>query len=170
MIFLADFSVIRPDPGLFLWAVVIFLVFWFVIGKYAFKPIANALKEREASIQNSLDQAKLAQEKMEQLKAENEVLIQEARVEKAKILAEAKEMHTKILNEAKEQAKAEASKIVERAKTDIENEKEAAFADLKNQIGSMALVIAEQILEKNLSSDSEQVEYADKLLKNLNLN
>lgn len=170
MIFLADFSVIRPDPGLFIWAVVIFLVFWFVIGKFAFRPIANALKEREASIQNSLDQAKLAQEKMEQLKAENEVLIQEARIEKAKILAEAKEMHTKILNEAKEQAKTEASKIVARAKTDIENEKEAAFADLKNQIGSLALVIAEQILEKNLSSDHSQVEYADKLLNKLNLN
>lgn len=170
MIFLADFSVIRPDPGLFIWAVIIFLAFWFLVAKFGFKPIANALKEREKSIQNSLDQAKLAQEKMEQLKGENEALLQEARIERAKILAEAKEMHTKILNEAKEQAKAEASKIVHRAKTDIENEKEAAFADLKNQIGSLALVIAEQILEKNLSSDKSQVEYADKLLNNLNLN
>jgi F-type H+-transporting ATPase subunit b len=170
MIFLADFSVIRPDPGLLFWSVLIFLLFWFLIGKFAFKPIANSLKEREASIQDSLDQAKLAQEKMETLKNENEKLLQEARAEKAKILAEAKEVHTKIINEAKEHAKLEASKIVERAKSDIENEKEAAFADLKNKIGSIALVIAEQILEKNLSSDKAQVEYADSLLNKMNLN
>lgn len=170
MIFLADFSVIRPDPGLLFWSVLIFLLFWFLIGKFAFKPIATSLKEREASIQDSLDQAKLAQEKMETLKNENEKLLQEARAEKAKILAEAKDVHTRIINEAKEQAKLEASKIVERAKSDIENEKDAAFADLKNKIGSMALVIAEQILEKNLSSDKAQVEYADSLLNKMNLN
>lgn len=170
MIFLADFSVIRPDPGLFVWSVLIFLAFWFLAAKFGFKPIANALKDREKNIQNSLDQAKLAQEKMEQLKSENESLLQEARIERAKMLTEAKEMHSKILNEAKEQAKTEASKIVARAKIDIENEKEAAFADLKNQVSSIALVIAEQILEKNLSSDKSQVEYADTLLKKMNLN
>lgn len=170
MIFLADFSVIRPDPGLLFWSVLIFLLFWFLIGKFAFKPIANSLKEREASIQDSLDQAKLAQEKMETLKNENEKLLQEARAEKAKILAEAKDVHTRIINEAKEQAKLEASKIVERAKNEIETEKDAAFADLKNKVGSMALVIAEQILEKNLSSDKAQVEYADSLLNKMNLN
>lgn len=170
MIFLADFSVIRPDPGLLFWSVLIFLLFWFLIGKFAFKPIANSLKEREASIQDSLDQAKLAQEKMETQKNENEKLLQEARAEKAKILAEAKDVHTRIINEAKEQAKLEASKIVERAKNEIENEKDAAFADLKNKVGSMALVIAEQILEKNLSSDKAQVEYADSLLNKMNLN
>jgi F-type H+-transporting ATPase subunit b len=170
MIFLADFSVIRPEPGLLFWSVVIFLLFWFLIGKFAFKPIANSLKEREASIQDSLDQAKLAQEKMETLKNENEKLLQEARAEKTKILAEAKEVYTKIINEAKEQAKLEANKIVERAKNEIESEKDAAFADLKNKVGSMALLIAEQILEKNLSSDKAQVEYADSLLNKMNLN
>lgn len=170
MMFLADFSVIKPDPGLFFWSVVIFLVFWFLIAKFAFKPIANALSDREKSIQDSLDQAKMAQEKMEQLNNENEKLLQKAREERGKILAEAKEMHNKILTEAKDQAKVEANKIVSKAKAEIENEKEAAFADLKNKVGSMALVIAEKVLEKNLSSDSSQVEYANSLVGKLNLN
>ena len=170
MIFLADFSVIKPDPGLFFWSVVIFLVFWFVIGKFAFKPIAKALKDRELSIQDSLDQAKLAQEKMQQLNDENEKLLQSARKERGRILAEAKDMHNNILNEAKDKAKVEANKIVEKAKLEIENEKDAAFADLKNKVGSMALVIAEQVLEKELSSDSSQVEYANSLVNKMNLN
>jgi len=170
MMFLADFSVIKPDPGLFFWSVLIFLVFWFLIGKFAFKPIANALRDREKSIQDSLDQAKLAQEKMEQLNNENEKLLQTAREERGKILSEAKDMQNKIVNEAKEQAKVEANKIVAKAKAEIETEKEAAFADLKNRIGSIALVIAEQVLEKNLSSDNSQVELANSLVNKLNLN
>lgn len=170
MIFLADFSPIKPDPGLFLWTVLFFLIFWFIIGKFAFKPIVKALNDREKSIKNSLEQARLAEEKMQDLKSENENLLQEARMERAKILTEAKEMHSKIVTEAKDQAKVEATKIVEKAKIDIENEKEAAFADLKNKVGSMALVIAEKILQKNLESDKEQSEYANNLLKNMNLN
>ena len=170
MMFLADFSVIKPDPGLFFWSTVIFLIFWFLIGKFAFKPIANALKDRENSIQDSLDQAKMAQEKMQQLNSENEKLLKKAREERGVILAEAKEMHTKILNEAKDQAKVEANKIVSKAKAEIETEKEAAFADLKNKVGSMALVIAEKVLEKNLASDDSQVEYANSLVNKLNLN
>ncbi len=170
MIFLADFSVIRPEPGLFFWSVLIFLIFWFAVGKLAFKPIANALKDREKSIQDALDKAKMAQEQMEKLNNENERLLQSAREERGKILAEAKEMHSKIVGEAKQQAKIEANKIVAKAKAEIENEKEAAFADLKNKVGSMALVIAEKVLEKNLSTDSSQVEYANSLLNKMNLN
>ncbi len=170
MIFLADFSVIRPEPGLFFWSVLIFLVFWFVVGKLAFKPIANALKERETSIQEALDKAKMAQEQMEKLNSENEKLLQSAREERGKILAEAKDMKNKIVGEAKDQAKLEANKIVAKAKAEIESEKEAVFADLKNKVGSMALVIAEQVLEKNLSSDASQIEYANSLVGKLNLN
>ncbi len=170
MIFLADFSVIRPEPGLFFWSVVIFLIFWVLAGKLGFKPIANALKEREKNIQDSLDKAKMAQEQMEKLNNENEKLLQSAREERGKILAEAKEMHAKIVGEAKQQAKIEANKIVSKAKAEIENEKEAAFADLRNKVGSMALVIAEKVLEKNLSEDSSQVEYANSLLNKMNLN
>ena len=170
MIFLADFSVIKPEPGLFFWSVVIFIIFWLIVGKFAFKPIAKALEEREKSIQESLDKAKLAQEEMQKLQSQNEKLLQEAREERAKMLAEAKEMYNKIINEAKEKAKIEGNKIIEKAKAEIQNEKEAAFVELKNQIGEMALVIAEKILEKNLSSDDSQVEYANSLVNKLNLN
>ena len=170
MIFLSDFSVFRPEPGLLIWSVLIFLIFWFVVGKVAFKPIANALKDREKSIQDALDKAKMAQEQMEKLNNENEKLLQSAREERGKILAEAKDLKNKIVTEAKDIAKIEANKIVAKAKSEIENEKDAAFADLKNKVGSMALVIAEKVLEKNLSNDNSQVEYANSLLNKMNLN
>ena len=87
--FLADLDVIKPDPGLILWTTVVFLLIYFVLGKLAFKPIQNALKEREGNIQEALDEAKKAREAMSSLKSENEALLKEAQEERSKLLKEA---------------------------------------------------------------------------------
>ena len=101
MFFLADFSVIKPDFGLIFWTTIIFGLFWFLIGKFSFRPIAEALKAREDDIQNSLDEAKRAKEEMESLQSKNEELLQQAREERAKLMAEAKETKNNIIKEAK---------------------------------------------------------------------
>jgi len=170
MFFLADFNVIRPEPGLFFWSIVIFAIFWFLIGKLAFKPIANALEKRENDIQDALDQAKKAKEEMQKLQADNEQLIQEAREERSKILKEAKDAKESIIKEAREQAKVEANKLIANAKVEIESQKNAAIADVKNQLGSMALEIAEKVLKKELANDKDQINYVDKLVDDMNLN
>ena len=90
-LFLAEFSVIRPEPGMLVWTTIIFLIFWLLIGKFAFKPIGEALKTRENTIQNALDEAKRTKIEMEQLKSENDRILAEAREERAKMLKEAKE-------------------------------------------------------------------------------
>ena len=56
MLFLADFSVIKPDFGLLFWTSIFFLLFWLLIGKFAFKPIAESLKKRTSDIQDALDE------------------------------------------------------------------------------------------------------------------
>lgn len=170
MFFLADFNVIRPEPGLFFWSIVIFAIFWFLIGKLAFKPIANALEKRENDIQDALDQAKKAKEEMQKLQADNEQLIQEAREERSKILKEAKDAKESIIKEAREQAKVEANKLIANAKVEIESQKNAAIADVKNQLGSMALEIAEKVLKKELANNKDQINYVDKLVDDMNLN
>lgn len=169
-IFLLDFSPIKPDLGLILWTTVIFLLFWFIMGKMAFKPIANALKTREDDIQTALDEAKKAKEEMANLKAENERILVEAREERANILKEAKDAKTKIISEAKDEAKHEASKIMNTAKVEIENQKKTAMSDLKNQVGNMALDIAEQVIRKDLKSDSNQQSFVNQLVDDIKLN
>ncbi len=104
MIFLADFSVIRPEPGLLIWTLLIFLLFWFLMSRFAFKPIAEGLKKRETDIQDALDQAKKAREEMANMQAENEKLLAQAREERALILKEAKEAKEEIIAEAKDRA------------------------------------------------------------------
>jgi F-type H+-transporting ATPase subunit b len=170
MIFLADFSVIKPDFGLLFWTTIIFALFWFLIGRFAFRPIAQALKKREDDIQNSLDEAKKAREEMSNLKAENEALLAEARVERAKILKEAKEAATNFEKEEREKTKEKIQKMMTEAKAQIENQRMAAVTDVKNQIGLMAIEISEKLLKKELKGDAAQEKFVNDLVEDLNIN
>ena len=97
-------SLISPDPGLFFWTVLIFLILWFLLGKMAFGPIAKALRERENKIQGALDAAKEAEARMQALQAENEKIIAEAKEERTAIVREAKETAQRMVDEAKGKA------------------------------------------------------------------
>jgi len=169
LLFLADFSVIKPDPGLILWTSLIFVIVWIGLAVIAFKPIQRALKKREKDIQNSLDEARLAREEMQNLKAENEDLLKQAREERAKILREANHMKDNIVKEAKDKAKDEARKIVEDAREQIQHMTSEAMIDARNQIGLMALDIAEKVIRKDLKTTGNHDQYVDTLVDELNI-
>lgn len=164
------FDPLRPDPGLFLWTVIIFLLFWVLVGRFAFKPISDAISKREEDIQDALDEARKARTEMESLKADNEALMQEAREERGRILKEAKELKDSIVGEAKQEAKAEAAKILADARTEIESQKNAAVAELKNEVGRFAIDIAEKILQKELDSSKAHEDYVASLVDKIKLN
>jgi F-type H+-transporting ATPase subunit b len=170
MLFLAGFPVLMPDPGLLFWTTVIFLLFWFIMSRVAFKPITAALKQRETDIQSALDEAKKARHEMANLQAENEKLLNQAREERSAILKEAKDAKDEIIAEAKERANAEYNRRVQSALQDIENQKMAAMVDLKNQAGQMAIEIAEKVIRKELSGNADQVAYAKSLADAIKLN
>jgi F-type H+-transporting ATPase subunit b len=158
------------SSGLFLIQTVIFLVLLFVLAKFAWKPILNAVNEREVSIQDALNQAKLAKQEMTDLKADNERIIREAKVERDSILKEARELKDKIVGEAKDAAKAEGDKIIEQAKQAISAEKSAAMAEIKNQIGSLSVEIAETILKQKLDNAEAHNALVENIINKSNLN
>ena len=164
------FDPLRPDPGLFFWTVIIFFLFWMLIGKYAFKPISEAIAKREGDIQEALDEARKARTEMESLKAGNESLLQEAREERGKILKEAKELKDSIVGEARQEAKNEATKILADASSEIESQKNAAVADLKKEVAKYSIEIAEKILKKELDSGKAHEDYAASLVESIKLN
>ncbi|MDH3650428.1 MAG: F0F1 ATP synthase subunit B [Saprospiraceae bacterium] len=169
MIFLADFNVIKPDFGLFFWSCIIFALFWILMGKFAFRPIANALKQREEDIQGALDEAVKTREEMAKMKSENEKLLTEAREERSKMLKEAKETKDSIIREARESAKQEAGKILTNAKQEIDNQKKQAIAEVKNQAGLMAIEVAERLLKHELKDGSSQKKLISSLVDEINL-
>lgn len=167
-LFLADFSVIKPDFGLIFWTVLIFLVLYFFLAKFAWKPIQNALTKRNHEIQESIDEAKLVQEQMSQLKEDNAKLLAEAREESTRIVKEAEEFAKKRKNEAVAEAKEAAQKVAADAQRDIANMRDSAMADLKKEVGVMALDIAEKVIRKELKNDTSQTALVNELVKNLN--
>ena len=158
------------SSGLFIIQSVIFLVLIFVLRKFAWKPIMDAVNEREVIIVDSLNQAKLAKQEVQNLKAENEVIIREAKVERDNILKEAREIKDRIVGEAKDAAKAEGDKMIEQARQSIQTEKSAAMADIKNQIGALSVNIAESILKQKLDNDGAQNTLVENILNKSNLN
>ncbi len=170
MLVLLDFSPIRPEFGLLLWSSIIFILFYLVLAKFAFRPIANALKKREHDIQDALDESKKAREEIANMKSENAALLAQAREERSKMLQEAKDTKNSMISEAKGKAKEEANKIVNNAKIEIENQKKAALLEVKNQVGSMAIEIAEKLLKKELSSNKEHQSFVNQLVDDIKLN
>lgn len=162
---LEDFS-----SGLFIIQSVIFLILLFVLHKFAWKPIMQAVNEREITIVDSLNQAKLAKQEVQNLKAENEIIIREAKIERDNILKEAREIKERIVGEAKEIAKVEGDKMIEQARQSIQAEKAAAMSDIKNQIGTLSVNIAESILKEKLNNDGAQNALVENILNKSNLN
>ncbi|WP_157472074.1 F0F1 ATP synthase subunit B [Neolewinella persica] len=165
---LADFNVLMPDPGLLFWTLLVFAFVYFFVGRAAFKPIQNALKKRDTEIQESIDEAKRVQAQMAQMKDDNAKLLAEAREESTRIIGEAEAFAKKRRDEAVTEAKEAAQKVSANAQRDIANMRDSAMADLKKEVGTMAIDIAEKVLQKELKSDVNQVALVNELVKNLN--
>ena len=157
------------SSGLFIIQSVVFIILLLVLRKFAWKPIMDAVNEREVTIVDSLNQAKLARQEVQNLKAENENIIREAKIERDNILKEAREIKDRIVGEAKDLAKAEGDKMIEQARQSINAEKTAAMSDIKNQIGALSVNIAESILKEKLNNDGAQNALVENILNKSNL-
>ena len=158
------------SSGLFIIQSVVFIILLLVLRKFAWKPIMDAVNEREGTIIDSLNQAKLAKQEVQNLKAENEIIIREAKMERDNILKEAREIKDRIVGEAKDLAKAEGDKMIEQARQSIQAEKAAAMSEIKNQIGVLSVTIAESILKQKLDNDGAQNALVENILNKSNLN
>ena len=163
-------SLINPGFGLVIWMTIAFLIVLFILKKYAWKPIMNALKEREDSIEESLRAAEKARDAMKGLQLDNEKLLKDAKDERDAIMREARKIKDKIIEEAKDRASLEAGNIVESAKERIEHEKKAAVIEIKNMIATYSIEIAEKILKEEFKDKKKQSAYVEGLLKETRLN
>jgi len=157
-------SLVEPSFGLIFWMTLTFVTVLFILAKFAWKPILNGLKEREASIADALNEAKRAREEMSALNARNEELMREAREERELLLKEARDIRDREIAEAKNRAKSEAEALLARARTDIQNEKNAAVTEMKNQLAELSILVAERILREKLADTKVQQELVDKVM------
>lgn len=163
-------DLVTPGLGLIFWQTITFLIVFFLLAKFAWKPIMASLKEREDTIDQALSAAKTAKEEMLKLQAANENALQEARLERDKILKEAASAAAFMINEAKDKAVEEGARLIEAAREAINNEKQAALTEVKNQAANLSVQIAEKLLRKELSTETAQRELVSEYIKEANLN
>ena len=156
--------------GLFFWQIIIFVGLILLLKKFAWKPILDAVNDREEGIKNALLSAENAKKEMQNLTADNEKLLAEARAERDLMLKEAREMREKMIADSKLDAQVEGARMIEQAKTAINAEKNAAMSELKAQVSTLSLEIAEKLLKTELSNKDSQKQLVEKMLGDVTLN
>ena len=156
--------------GLFFYQIAILVVLVFLLRKFAWKPIIDALNSREEGIQTALASAENARKEMQNLQADNEKLLHQARMERDNMLKEAREIKERMIAEARTEAQTEGEKMIAQAKASIPTDKNAALADIKSQVASLSVQIAEKILREELSSEEKQHKLVDEMLGDVTLN
>jgi len=148
-------GLLNVNPGLIFWTVVIFGLLLWVLYKVAWKPILNALDERENFIKSSLEKAEKAKDEAEEILAENKKNLANAEDEAQKIINQSREYAEKLKEQILAESKQEAKKMIENAQSEIERKNQEAFNKLKDQIADISIAAAEKILKENLDKDKQ---------------
>jgi F-type H+-transporting ATPase subunit b len=167
---LASNSLTSPAIGTIFWAVIIFSLFFLILKKFAWKPVLNAIKQRDEMIKGSLAAAEKARKDILQLQSDNEAILRKAREERETILKEARDVRDTLIAEARGKASLEAGKIVENAKAGIEREKAKALLEIHDQVATLSVEIASKLIGVRLSRTGEQDKLIEKYLKDINFN
>ncbi|MGB3775072.1 MAG: F0F1 ATP synthase subunit B [Leeuwenhoekiella sp.] len=162
-------NLVAPESLIF-WTTLIFIILVILLRKFAWKPILGAVRGREDSINDALASAEKARLEMQNLKADNEKLLQEARNERESMIKEAREIRKKMISEAEEDTKVRTSEMIAQAQEAIKAEKRAAVAELKSQVAELSLEIAEKVVKAELSDKNKQKQLVDKMLQDATLN
>lgn len=163
-------DLVTPEVGLLFWTFISFAVLFFLLKKFAWKPIVGTVNDREKSIREALASAEKARLEMQNLQADNERILKEARVERETMLKEARDVKNKMIADAKEEAQAQANKMIAQAQTAIESEKNAAMAELKSHVAGLAVDIAEKVVREELSNKDKQIKLVQSMLGEAKLN
>ena len=151
-----DNPLVQPDPGLFLWTILTFMILLGLLARFAWKPLLALLDRREEMIRQSLDDAQEAKQELQRLQQESKEILSKARVEAQSILAQTRSEADKLKGEIKQKAKAEADAILRDAEKQIKVETEKAIAVLKNEVVDLSLLVASKLIRRNLSKEDNQ--------------
>ena len=155
-------SLLTPDSGLLFWMIVSFGIVFVILSKYGFPVIVKAIEQRKAYIDNSLETARQANERLAHIQAEGEKMLAEAK--QNAVLKEAVAEKERIIEEARKKAVSEAHLQIEEATRRIREEKEKAIREVRSEIADLSIAIAEKVMKEKIGRDKEQQQMIDRLL------
>jgi F-type H+-transporting ATPase subunit b len=159
-----------PHLGTIIWTTIIFLIVFYVLSKFAWKPLLKALDERETNIEEALKSADEAKKKLAQLEKDQQQIVFAAKQEKEHLIKEGIVQRDKIIAEAKEKSALQTEKMIDEAKKRILMEREAAMIDMKNQIASLSVEIATKVVKAEMEDKKRHEKLVEELIKDVELN
>lgn len=163
-------DLVNPGFGLVFWTAITFLILLIILRKFAWKPILDAVDEREKSISESLEAADQAKTDMLHLKEDNKQMMKEAREQRDQMLRDAQDMKKRLIADATDEAGKKSAEMIAKAQESIRSEKNAAIKELKSQVGLLSVEIAEKVIKAELKDEKSQKALVEKMLKEVQLN
>lgn len=157
-------SILTPDPGLMFWMLLAFLIVFALMAKYGFPVITKMVEDRKAFIDESLQKAHEANQRLAGIEDESRRMLEEARAGQAEILRQAKATGDSIVEDARRRAQVEGEKLIRDAKAQIAAEKENALRDVRGAVADLSLAIAEKVVRRKLSENGEQQRIIEQML------
>ena len=154
---------VQPDPGLFIWTIVTFLVLLTILAKFAWRPLLQALESRQALIRKSLDDAVQAKQDLERLTHEAAQIISKARVDAEAVVSRSQADADRLREEMKQKAKADADVIVKSAERQIQLETNRALQQIRLEAVDLSVMIASKLIQRNLTKEDNEKLIADAL-------
>ena len=159
---------VQPDPGLFIWTIVTFLVLLALLAKFAWGPLLQALEARQERIRKSLDDADRAKQELERLQQESTKIMQQARVEAEAIVTQTRADAERLREELKQKAKDEADNILRNAQQQIQLQTRQAIQQIRHEVADIAVLLASKLLERNLAKE-DNARLIDETLKQIEI-
>lgn len=158
-------NLLTPDIGLLFWMTISFIFVFVILAKFGFPIVTRAVEKRNQYINDSLEAARQAEEKLTSVHTEAEKIMEKARDERNRIINEAQELRKKIESDARVKAEKEAHLQMQKAKDEIEDSKNKAIGTIRDEIAGISVKIAGKILNEQLKNDEEQKKLIEKLLE-----
>ena len=149
-------TLVQPDPGLYIWTIVTFLVLVAALAKFAWRPLLEALERRQDQIRKSLDDAQKAKQELEKLNVESQRILATARTEAEQILSNTRSDANRFREELKQKAQVEAAGIVKNAEKQIELETARALQQIRTEAVDISVAIASKLLARNVSKEDNE--------------
>jgi F-type H+-transporting ATPase subunit b len=144
---------VQPDPGLFIWTIITFLVLLGLLAKFAWRPLLKALENRQETIRKSLDDAQKAKEELQRLQGESAQIIRQARIDAEAIIAKTRADADKLAEELRQKAREESEGIVKNAERQIQIETRRALQEIRSEAVDISVTIASKLLERHVSKE-----------------
>lgn len=151
-----DNPLVQPDPGLFIWTIITFLVLLGLLAKFAWGPLLQALESRQATIRKSLEDAQAAKEELGRVQAQSAEILRQARIESEAIFARTRVEAEKFGEELRKKAREEAEGIARNAERQIQSETRRALQEIRSEAVDLSVAIASKILTRHVSREDNE--------------